>query len=588
VDTPFNAALHLLSLAPAGAAMRNLGRLASCLGAGTTEIDASVAADAADAAGALEAAGANGQALAIDVAALAGAGELAIDRVAAWLHAGPRVALLLVTQPGLPVQRALWRLSRGAVEQITEAAQAQAIRFPAKPSAGDVDLAPYTFERANAPALGLALRDGAAAQVLMTLDDRPSLVRLAAGAGGSLFVWATPAVIDPDRPLADEAQFESALDQYLPAIVFLRQALGRACWHNPIVAAGIVVDDPLLVRRYGFLDFSKVLGSARANGWRLTLAFIPWNHWRVARRSGPLFSQWNDVFSVCVHGSDHTRHEFDSADDADLLGRSALALRRMSALVASRGLRLDAVMVYPQEKYSYAAVQALADSGGFAAITNTRQIPTSGSGLAVTAADLLAPAQDCLHGMPIFKRHYFTSMRDFSLSLYLGRPAIMACHHTDFRDGAAKAEAFAAELSRIAATVRWWPLEEMTQRVHWRRWTRPDALELRFFGNTFLFDSETSQPCAVTLTRRVPQQRQVRTVMLDGTALRFTHAGGFVVAEVPHCAAGPHRVSITWAPSAAPVAVRRSLRYECGVALRRVLSELRDRAVTVVSGQSGR
>ena len=46
---------------------------------------------------------------------------------------------------------------------------------------------------------------------------------------------------------------------HVPAIFFMRVAFSDQCWHNPDPGAGIVIDDPLLKKNYGFISFPSCL-----------------------------------------------------------------------------------------------------------------------------------------------------------------------------------------------------------------------------------------------------------------------------------------------------------------------------------------
>ncbi len=581
MTTREHASLELVASKPTPEAVVNLGSLAACFGLDVQHTDVESFVGRLAEPRQIRLLGAARSAIAIDVASVARSPDHVVDSIVAALRVWPQHKLFLLTAADARCQEVLARLTDRAVGRAVVHDGSTAIRFPTKPTATDIPLQAFSFERARAASIALAV-DNDSVETLMAIDDDPSFVRLRGPVSPS-FVWATPQVIDAGRSISVESEFELALDQYLPAITFFRQAFGEACWHSPVLAAGLIIDDPLLVRKYGLVDFTGLLKSARSVGYRVTLAFIPWNHWRVGRRQASLFSAQKDVFSVCIHGCDHTHHEFGGADEDDLFSRSLTAVERMKRLCSAHQLPLEPVMVFPQEKYSHEAVRAVARTGAFAAIANTRLIPTSGTGPAMTVSDLLTPAQDRLHGMPIFKRHYFTSMRDLALSLYLGRPAIMACHHTDFRDGAAKAESFASELIRLGSSIRWLPLAEMVSQVHWRRWAAPNRLEIRFFGETVVFDSGIEEACTVRLSRRVPENRAVQAVAFDGAAVAFEHSGEFVVAEVSGCAPGVHNLRLALAPPAVQVRVGRSFNYQLAVAVRRFLSELRDRVVTAVS-----
>src|SRR5690606_40624290 len=78
-------------------------------------------------------------------------------------------------------------------------------------------------------------------------------------------------------------------------LIFLRTTFGDRCWHTPNHAAALVIDDPLVSRRYGFIEFESLLESARLHSYHVSLAFIPWNHTRSEEHTSELQSRENIV-----------------------------------------------------------------------------------------------------------------------------------------------------------------------------------------------------------------------------------------------------------------------------------------------------
>lgn len=488
------------------------------------------------------------------------------------LEASPAPTLFLATDADAKTQRLLSRLTGGIVTQLVPR-NAERVRIC---HTAPVSLEAYVYKRDCGPALTLAIQSDKAS-VLMTLDDQPSFVRLQS-TKHDRFVWATLDVLHADLKIVEESQFELALDRYLPVINFTRHVYGEYCWHTPILGAGIIIDDPTVSRRYGFLDFDRLITSARRLHYQVTVAFIPWNYWRVRSAEAKRFIEGKDCLSVCIHGCDHTRREFESSDHADLLQRAQVATWRMMRLEAKTSLRTEPVMVFPQEKFSDAAVRALADSRSFLGIVNTRAVPTAGSA-GVTVADLMAPAQDALYGIPIFKRHYFKGTSEFAMSLFLGRPAIMAAHHDDFREGPAKVERFVQEISKVCKGLVWPSLEELIQQIHWRRRLAVNVIEIRFFTNKFVYHVADEGLTHVQLSRKVSIAGMVEEVHIDGSSVPFTERDGSIFIETQHNGPGTRTVETSLTLGQRARVVERPLRYRCGVAFRRAASELRDNVI---------
>jgi hypothetical protein len=473
--------------------------------------------------------------------------------------------------------RFLHELTDGSVNDVAPTTGDE-VAFAADGRHATGELAGHAFRRSVTPALHLGIQS-ATFETLASIGGRPTFGRLKSDmAGGGTYVWSTPEVFDVARPLDAELEFELAAGEYLPPLIFLRSAFGDRCWHNPHASAALVIDDPLLTRRYGFIDFYELLSSARRHGYRVTLAFIPWNHWRTSRENADFFRGNTDVFSFCVHGNDHTAGEFGSQDPGELAARTREALDRMDRHAERTGLTHEPLMVCPQERYSVRALKAFGDSGRFEAVVNTRRIPDDRAACGrVLGSDLLLPVQDSWFGVPIVKRHYADEgMAKFALALFLGRPAVLAEHHGYFRSGTVDMERFAAALARMRPDVKWQPLSETVRRLCWRRRVAPRIWSVRFFSDAFGFENDTGEASRYELVRRVPEDFPVELVAVNGASVDFTHENGLLRFEAVVPAGGAAHVAVrARRPENRPVRAVTPA-YRARVALRRGLSEFRD------------
>src|SRR5262249_39112641 len=135
--------------------------------------------------------------------------------------------------------------------------------------------------------------------------------------------------------------------------------------------ACFIVDDPLLKRRYGFLDYQRLLDLMERERFCTSLAFIPWNFKRSDPGVAKLFATHPDRYSLCVHGCDHTRGEFGITDQHLLRAKSQKSLERMALHRKRSGLRFDNIMVFPQGIFSTAAMDALKSCDYLAAVNST-------------------------------------------------------------------------------------------------------------------------------------------------------------------------------------------------------------------------
>jgi hypothetical protein len=520
-----------------------------------------------------------GGALVYDMASLSKLSKIEADCFS--LGDGPalnRKILLLATESNSGSDRLLALMTRGAVDSVQRLETASSVSFPEAGSGRTGALAGHKYPRKEAPALGLSLGAADGTEVLMSLDGVRNFVYCTMP-GTGVHVWSTPEVFDMERPLLAELEFEEALDAYVPAILFLREACGRRCWRSPEIGAGLVIDDPLLVPKYGLLDFPRLLASAREHRYHVTLAFIPWNHRRTSPERARWFLEHSDCFSVCAHGCDHNRNEFSSDDYDDLLHRNFTARERMEIHEKTTGMPCEPVMVCPQEQYSLNGIQAFADSRQFLGLINTGCIPRNMKEPSITGADLLRPAQDAFFGFPVFKRHYWKDMSAFAMAVFLGKPAILVEHHEFFASGPGGAEVFAQELRKMAAQAKWLAFGELTTRARWEREIDPGTREIRFFTTRLQFHHQAAEPVLYRFRKRLPIGAPLEKATINGKEVTTSRDGDDVVinwrAEAPEAIS----VELHITPIRPSQAHPRSVGYRSAVASRRALSEFRDSVI---------
>jgi len=486
--------------------------------------------------------------------------------------------LLLTTGVDASSDRFLQVLTNGVVLKGHHAGKPSRLEFPG--GTGDLagELSSLSYSREPCDAIGLTLSSSPNVNVIAKVGESPSFVRVRTS-NASVFVWSSFRIFDVFRPLAAEKEFEDAADEYVPAIVFLRYAFGDRCWHNPTPSAGLIIDDPLLNQHYGFINFPKLLGSARAFGYHVTVAFIPWNYWRSRRKAVQWFVDHSDCFSICVHGCDHTRNEFRSADYNDLLSRNFVARQRMERHEQRTGISWEPLMVCPQEQYSLEGLRAFSDSRQFLAAVNTACIPREGSVNGLRAADLLQPAQDAFFGFPVFKRHYWQDMSVFAMALFLGKPAILVEHHEFFREGPGGVEEFVSRLKQLSPKLRWNALFETVIRTDLRRRSETGNWEIRFFTDTFHLEHESADGVEYRLTRRVPEKTIVRRVTVNGTDATFTREHDNLHLRLRVAKPQTLKIQVEAEPIQAINPYSSGLKYRASVAVRRGLSELRDNVI---------
>ena len=502
----------------------------------------------------------------------------ALERAAALICKRDISVLLFATEVDESANRFLQVLTHGAVLGSNHAGNVARIHFPKGSDRLARELSSQSYLRNPTKAIGLTMRPGTNTELIMKLERFGSFVRVPTGKA-NVFVWSSLRVFDVLQPLSAEKEFEVAADEYVPAIIFLRFAFRDRCWRNPRVGAGLVIDDPLLNKNYGFLNFQQLLGSARRYRYHVTLAFIPWNHWRSRMKNVNMFRGHADCFSICAHGCDHTRSEFRSADYEGLLRRNFVAKQRMERHRQRTGLGSEPLMVCPQEQYSLEAMRAFSDSRQFLALICTACMPRDLARPQITGADLLLPAQDSFFGFPVFKRHYWSGLEVFAMALFLGKPAILVEHHEFFRNGPSAAETFVSSLAQLRPDLKWKSLVETVTRTHARRRVSEGTWEVRFFTDTFNLEHGLEESVEYRLLRRIPETTAVERVLVEGKEVPFARENGFLTFETHAHRPQTLSVQVPVAPIKPTKAYSFGVKYQASVALRRGLSEFRDSIV---------
>lgn len=487
--------------------------------------------------------------------------------------------LLLVFESDSIIDSFLQSITNGAVCGAKLASRATSVSFPANCRAFSGELSSFSFPRTAKPGLILEVPNSEKVNRVMLLDQSASYVHLQHGRT-QMFIWSTENVFDMYQPLGAEKDFEEAADQYVPAIIYLRFALGKRCWHNPNAGAGIVIDDPLLKKHYGFIKFPQLLESAKNHRYHVTLAFIPWNHWRSSPKQVELFRRYSSCFSICSHGCDHLNNEFKSRDYDELLTKNFLARQRMQRHTERTGLECEPLMVCPQEQYSLEAMRAFADSRQFIGLVCTACIPKNLSSFETCGADLLLPAQDSFFGFPVFKRHYFEDgLFRFAMDLFLGKHAILVEHHEFFKNGPENAEKFVEWLANVRPDIQWTSLARIASGTHLVRHCAENEREVRFFTDAFNFEHKSEKALTYRFSRRIPDTAAIRHVLINDAPMDATQKNGYLSFEIQTSQPQTLRVQLDICPRKPLRLYTFGIKYHASVACRRFLSELRDNVI---------
>jgi hypothetical protein len=333
--------------------------------------------------------------------------------------------------------------------------------------------------------------------------------------GAEVFFVASEEVVDlnaedGDAPLADY------FSRLLPQAMALRHMAGEECWRPSKAFASIIIDDPILRERYGFLRFDSLLNLTNQHNFHTTLAFIPHNFKRNATRITSMFRENAAQLSICFHGNDHTKGEFASADPTLLNTLVSIAEDRMKLHYQITGLRCDRVMVFPQGKFSRAAMTVL-KSHNFNAAVNTGPY-SSGQSAPLTVGELAQPALLRYGGFPLFLRKPIrkTHSQDIAFNLFFGRPILIVEHHDIFQYPESLVE-IAAKINSVAPEVRWSNLATVVEESVLTRRATDGTYHVRAYSSAIRISNESSSARRYSIEwNNFGDGASIEKVLMDG------------------------------------------------------------------------
>lgn len=432
---------------------------------------------------------------------------------------------------------------------------------------------------------------------LITIADRPHCLRLVRG-HTEFFLMAQPELVDLDSTLSRGETLRPWYAQIIAITGFLRHAFGDACWAAPVTGATLIVDDPDLNRRYGFVDYRAFVAALDRIGGALTVAFIPYNHKRADRATVEQLSRRSDRFSIAIHGCDHTRGEYASGGERWLACITRFAQKRMAALSLETGMSFDNIMIFPQGIFSTDAIRALKKSRVVAAV-NTDAWPVDSSENPLTIGDLMAVAVTRFEKYPLFLRRYPRDFFDYAFDLMLQKPILMVEHHEYFRDGYAGFAKLVESVSSLGAKVCWMPLGRTIAASYVIRKIPGGRLQVRHFAPELCFRNPNTERVVVEFEK--PElEGEVESIHIRGLSVPFEIDAGCLRYEISlepkeeinvaicyrqvvhvACTTRCHDGCIGPAPNERPVensipVWRPTWKYRSVVAVRRLLCDVRD------------
>jgi hypothetical protein len=392
--------------------------------------------------------------------------------------------------------------------------------------------------------------------------------------GARLFLNSSAQVVDTSASCTKYFDVKENFCDTVPTVMYAKWAFGIG--DVPEMNASLIVDDPPLKPRYGFMKYRDILRLMDEHNFATTIAFIPWNWHRTDSQTVRLFHERPEKLSLCVHGCDHTSKEFADRSVAVLNKRINIANQRMQLLGRRTDLRHDRVMLFPQGAFSASAARAL-KLNGFVAASNTEVVPVHSDENKTIVGDLLGVAIMKYASFPLFTRRYVAhGVENFAFDGLLGKPCLIAAHHDDFAGDARILLDVISKLNSLNWKLRWRSLGETISRTFRMRRHRECDTCVEMYGTNLIYRNSIASPNGTTFIKEESDFDCVDEVTVNGRRIEhFQHDGHlkFQAAVPPNESA---ELRIVYSGGANLPLSQHGVKYRAKVVLRRYLSEFRD------------
>jgi len=359
---------------------------------------------------------------------------------------------------------------------------------------------------------------------IISINGKPFFVRIRKNNLTS-FLVATNEVIDTDEKLYNNFKISNNFSHLVPYSIFLKYAFGDYCWHNKKRYASLIIDDPLLKEKYGFLDFRKLSRLMKEKKFKTTIAFIPWNYKRTNKRSAQFFREHKHEYNICVHGCDHTGKEFGSTDVNELNRRVMSATERMNRHKRRTGISYDKVMIFPQGFFSTFALKALKANNYLAAV-NSSIHPTDIE--KITISDYLDLALTRYGNFPVFLRRYPSDIADIAIDVFLGKPALVVEHHAYFKNGDDKISKLIDQVNASCADIQWEPLGEIALHSYLTKKVDDDMTYCHIYTNKAIIENNDDYTRTFIITKREEDDTNISGILMNDRKIDYDLSDGIL------------------------------------------------------------
>jgi hypothetical protein len=408
---------------------------------------------------------------------------------------------------------------------------------------------------------------------LISIGGRPNMAVMKRDKAEILFL-ASEDTADVNAEIGGEPLC-NYFSRLIPQAMALRHIFGEECWRPSKHHASIIIDDPLLRRDYGYLNFECLLRLVEKYNFHTTISFIPHNYKRNSARIIRLFRENAHRLSICFHGNDHTKGELASSDTALLNRILGIAEERMNLHERVTGLHCDRVMVFPQDNYSVEAMEVLKSRNFHAASSSPNPV---GKPVPLRIVDFAQPAVLRYGGVPLFVRNFIkdTQSQDIAFNLFFGRPILIGEHHDIFKHPGSLLETV-QKINSIAPGISWSNLESVVDNSALKRRGPDGMVQVRPYSSKVLIANDSASVERFSIEwGQSGQCSPIEQVLGDGIPFPSVEIGDSVIRVLAELPPGVSRLFSVVYRNAHATLERPGLMWDSQVFLRRRLSEVRD------------
>lgn len=413
---------------------------------------------------------------------------------------------------------------------------------------------------------------------LISIDGRPFFTMMKKGRC-ALFLVACSEILDVYGPATEAHNLKGYFSRIVPAMMFLKHVFRGRCWHTDATFANLIIDDPLLRAKYGFLDYKRLLQAMDEHGFASTIAFIPWNFRRTSTDVAELVRRRREKFTLCMHGCNHTKDEFGQTDCGKLHQMITVATRRMEAHRERTGLSFSKVMVFPRLAFSVQAMKMLRRERFLGAV-NSHATPFHFGGRLPSIADYLDLAVMRYEGLPLFLRRQPWKIPELAFDAFAGKPLLLETHHYDFKYGYDRIGELVDQVAALSDHIEWIGLGDILRQAYMVRENADGTVQCRMYGDQVLIRNRSDSVRTFTILKTETNRMQLQRVLIDDPNAHCSLTNGRLqmITDIPPRALVSievqHEDAVSWPEE------NRSRAGDLRVAVRRHLSEFRDNYVS--------